>query len=430
MKIVGKEPVARTGIRGWSIVSSQENTLASAVVIDKSVSADTRDCDREFEALLACCLPQAKTAGASPDIRWNRLLELADHHRLLPAAWAALRDQPRVPQEVQRDLNARFQKHVCNVLRFAAELAGILEKFDSAGIEVLSHKGPALAQVLYGDAAMRKFGDLDVLVRPADVHRACAALREMGYQQNLMLSSKQLQAYLHTGYEFVFGCSAGKYLVELQWQIVPRFYSIAFNVDALFSRSREIDFDGRAARVLGNEDLIMVLCVHAAKHEWMNLSMVRDIAALAQRDLDWDWIESEARRLGTLNILAISLLLARNLLKCKLPGVFQEAVDSGLESLAQRYQARLRSGEEGDPESLVYFRNMSALRERRRDRLGFALRLAVTPSVSEWESVSLPERWFPLYRLVRGARLLRRFASMRAWNGWDDARNKTQATQC
>jgi hypothetical protein len=37
-------------------------------------------------------------------------------------------------------------------------------------------------------------------------------------------------------------------------------------------------------------------------------------------------------------------------------------------------------------------------------------RLAITPGVEEWRTVKLPEKAFGLYRAIRAARLLRRFA--------------------
>ena len=52
---------------------------------------------------------------------------------------------------------------------------------------------------------------------------------------------------------------------------------------------------------------------------------------------------------------------------------------------------------------------MLRLRERWQDRSRFALRLAITPSVGEWQTLSIPDRLFPMYRAVRGIRLLRRF---------------------
>ena len=61
--------------------------------------------------------------------------------------------------------------------------------------------------------------------------------------------------------------------------------------------------------------------------------------------------------------------------------------------------------EEFDPETIAYFRLMTELRERRRDRASFWWRLLVTPGAGEWSAVRLPRPLSPLYRVVRVVRL-------------------------
>jgi len=370
----------------------------------------------EFELLLACCgkaVSDSELAALlrSP-IKWERLLSLAEQHCVIPAVFNLLQGRPDVPASIQSAVKARFQRNVRNALRFSATLSGILQKFESSGIEALPHKGPVLAELLFGDVTMRQFGDLDLLIHATDIPRARAALQELGYEPNLKLSARQERAYLRSGYEYVFGCDAGKYLIELQWQILPRFYSVGFDMDALFVRSVETEVEGQRARMLRKEDLMMVACVHAAKHEWSRLGMLRDISALARFDLDWNWVEHEARRLGIVRIVLISLLLARDLLGHQLPDGFRVGDDIHIcEQLASGFQRRLRNGDQPDTDSLNYFRTMLRLRERWQDRARFALRLAITPSVGEWQTLSIPDRLFPMYRAVRGIRLLRRFCT-------------------
>src|SRR5205823_14656509 len=134
-------------------------------------------------------------------------------------------------------------------------LTKIAQRFDEQGIEFIAHKGPALAQMLYHNPAMRQFGDLDLVVRPRDVSRAKAALIQLGYEPVLQLSPRQEKSFLRSGYEYVFGLPAEPHLIELQWRIVPRFCSINFDMDALFSRSMQIDLDGVSLRSFGREDL-------------------------------------------------------------------------------------------------------------------------------------------------------------------------------
>jgi hypothetical protein len=76
--------------------------------------------------------------------------------------------------------------------------------------------------------------------------------------------------------------------------------------------------------------------------------------------------------------------------------------------LVQEIQAHIVSESAFNVESLAYFRLMLRLRERRSDRLRFLARLVFTPGPGEWAAVRLPRLLFPLYPLVRLARLATR----------------------
>ena len=388
------------------IVSSQGEPL----VAPRLVPTDQVSRVSEFELLQACCGEQRRVPQAlSRPLQWNEVFQQAAYHRVLPALHDALRGRSDVPASIQSALRTRYLRHCQRAMRFSAELAQILRHFGAREISVIAQKGPALADLLYGDSAMREFGDLDLLVRSMDVRRAVAALNELGYEKNLQLSLRQEKAYWRSGYEYVFGRGAERNLIELQWNLLPRFYAVDVNTEDLFSRSQEHVFDGCHARMLGLEDQLMFLCVHAAKHQWAQLGMVRDIAAMAEFELDWNFVVHEARRLGILRIVLVSLLLAGTLLGCDIPEPvtgFQEF------AAARKFVAaiikRMTAMRDIPPESPAYFRSMLQVRERWMDRVRLLWRLATTSSAGEWCAVRIPDILFPLYSFVRVARLARR----------------------
>jgi hypothetical protein len=65
-----------------------------------------------------------------------------------------------------------------------------------------------------------------------------------------------------------------------------------------------------------------------------------------------------------------------------------------------------------DTETPAYFAMFVRLRERWRDRVRMLLRLAFTPSLSEWSTIRLPRQLSSFYVLVRAFRLLRRALSL------------------
>ena len=340
-------------------------------------------------------------------VDWERLVHLAEHHGLVPLVFRRLSaemDASRSP-----GLEALRQQDKSNAHRslwLTLELLNIHRHLLARGLEVLPYKGPVLAEALYGNVAMRQFSDLDLLIRSGDLPAIKAALAELGYEPGLRLEKAAERDYLKSGYEYTFDGARGRNLLELKWQILPRFYSIGFDVNEFFQRASVVTIEGQRLRTLCDQDLMLVLCVHAAKHAWKQISWLCDIVQLARsRTLDWAALQVKAERLGITRIVAVTFLLAYKLLGAALPAEFEMEKDADAETLAQRIVQLIMAEGEFDPESMAYFRLMMELRERTRDRISFWWRLLSTPGAGEWSAVRLPGPLFPLYRVVRVFRL-------------------------
>jgi hypothetical protein len=403
--------------------------MATAAELQLNLSEDTsqpailpsRD-SSEFELLLACCALH-NHAGRIRNILtrsldWDRTLQLIDHHRVVPQVYGAVQGFSQlIPAQPLNTLRLRYQDNARKALWFTAELVRITSHLESAGVESLSYKGPVLAQALYGEVTHRQFSDLDILILPKDVSKAKAALLDLGYKTEIEFAPHIEKAFVETGYEHSFRSAHGANLLELQWRILPRFYSVDFDVADFFERASETNFGGHPLRTLRPEDLLLVLCVHAAKHVWIQLSWLCDIAQLAKSPrLDWSAIQDEAKRLGIERIVNLNLLLAHKLLVAPLPKYPKPTCHSerSTESaVADEILRIIKRSTHYDTESLPYFRLMMRLRERRQDQSRFLWRLALTPSVSEWSAISLPKPLQPLYRPVRLLRLAKRLPASR-----------------
>jgi Uncharacterised nucleotidyltransferase len=373
---------------------------------------------REFELLLACCrvseptrehIERAVAAGCD----WAQFVTLAEEHRVVPTVYAQLAGHAGMPEHDLLRLQQSYRASSQKALWFTGELIRILQQLSGCGIKAVPYKGPTLAQVLYGDVTARQFSDLDILVRPQDLCAAREALGSLGYRPTLELSPAEERAYLKSGYEYSFDGPAGPHLIELQWRILPKFYAIDFELGELLERADFIRFGEEWVPGLNANDLLLVLCVHAAKHVWGQVSWLCDIGRLAQSPaMDWDEVWKRAQKLGVRRIVALSLVLARNLVGLDMPPCAAKwtGPDGTMDSILPTILHGLHSC--WDTESLEYFRVMLRLRERWGDRAKFVSRLMSTPSVNEWKTVRLPEPLFPLYTGVRLMRLMRRAVSM------------------
>lgn len=346
-------------------------------------------------------------------VDWEAVLRLADHHgtsSLLYQNLARLEDIVSAP--ALASLRQRYETNVHKSLFLARELIRILDCLDALGLDVIPYKGFVLSEVYYGDMALRQSGDMDLFVRTRDVARIKKVVRDLGYTPRVPIPEDAEADYIASGYECTFDSSAGRNLLELQWALQPRFYAVDFDMDGLFERAVTVTVAGRRMKTPSPEDLLLVLAVHAAKHVWGRLIWLCDIAQVLKGNLNWSWIQDRARKFGIERILHVTLLLANRFLATAIPAPVENVIgtDRAAQVFADEIAAAAARGVSYEAEQLSYFRLMMRLRERRADRLRFLARLTLTPGPGEWEAIRLPKAMFPLYRVVRLARLASRFA--------------------
>ena len=378
--------------------------------------------EAEWSLLREACAdfpPEEKTARIrqllARDVRWNALLALAEHHGVQPIfTQSLLSSAGEIPGDVLLSLQQSYQANLHKALFLSRELVRIIDALSRAGIEVIPYKGLVLAETVYGDTALRQSGDIDLLIHADDLKRVREAVRELGFTPHTNLSQDEEEAYLKSGYECAFDGTAGRNLLEVQWAIQPRFYAVDLDVEGLFRRAQMIRIAGLQVKSLSPEDLFVVLALHAAKHVWGRLIWLCDLARIsALQTIDWKRIGDQARQLGIVRILRVTLDLAQRLLGCPISTLVAENLPEDLAAgrLAEEIATYISAEKIYGVESLAYFRLMLRLRERHSDQVRFVSRFLFTPGPGEWAVTRLPRPLFPLYRIVRIGRLSARMVS-------------------
>jgi len=367
----------------------------------------------EFELLLACCARSAADRNARiraalrRPLAWQTLAASAEHHGLVPRLYEImLANSALFPQTGLAVVRRLYESNLRRALWLTRELGRVLAQLDARRIPALPFKGPVLAQRLYGDVSARQYSDLDILIQADDFARAQAALLELDFRPGMKLSAREQRSYLETGYEFIFDSQNGSSPLELQWRILPRFYSVDFDVPGFFSRAGTQSLAGITFPSLASEDLLLILCAHTWKHAWFRLSWFCDIAELAECGKpDWSAVWREASALGLYRVVAVTFLMAQRLLGAPLPP--GPRPDLTAQRLAEQVLPLIRRNAPFGEHLLEYFKLTASARERTRDRTRFWWRLATTPGEGEWSVVRLPGPLFPLYRIIRLGRVAR-----------------------
>jgi hypothetical protein len=255
------------------------------------------------------------------DIDWDALIGMARQHRVVPlvcwnlSTWCF----DDLPDDIARGLRVQTRATLARNLGLTGKLFEILNVLEARGISAVPFKGPTLASRLYGDLAFRDFGDLDILVRRREVPAAREALVAMGL-------SPYRQRFEHDGDRHLRYESASEFLgsnglvVELHWELTSWRSWVPADPESLWDRLEPVCVAGRTLYTLSENDLLLYLCAHGAKHQWERLQWSCDIAELCQAR-EWPWAEifNRAASVRASRLLSIALMLANMLLDLKLP---------------------------------------------------------------------------------------------------------------
>jgi hypothetical protein len=375
----------------------------------------------EVELLLCCARsrPEAAAAGriralVQGGIDWEHLLELAHRHGTLPLLYWNLNAicPDAVPAATLARLRAFFQANAQRNLYLTGELVEILRLLEEHGLVAVPFKGPVLAASVYGNLALRRFADLDLLVQERDVARAAELLVSQGYR---FCAEGARPSYLC---EHKLSHDGKGVAVDLHWRVTGRHIPFHLELERLWARLEPISLAGAPLHTLPPEELLLVLCVHGCKHDpipWEDLIWICDVAELiaARPGLDWGRVTEEARRLGARRMLFIGLVLACDLLGAALPGAVLEqgAADPVPPALAARVRTYLFDTGSASSRIAGRYAFHLKMRERWRDRLPYVLLLGriVRPGALDREWAPLPGVLSFLHYPLRLLRLVREY---------------------
>ena len=376
---------------------------------------------RPEHELVVCCSRTQVSDQTTAQIRtllengidWDYLYLFARRHSVLSLLYLQLSTiaPASVPPEELSRLRDYYQKNAGRNLYLTNELGRILRDFESAGIEAIPYKGPALAISAYGNLDLRRFVDLDIMVRKADVLRAKELLIAQGYGSGTEWSRAQQSLLLRSQHNLMLSRESGRMIVELHWEVAPDLFATSFQAEQLWDRLEPIKLNNFAVRSLSAEDLLLSLCVHGSKHLWTRLAWICDIAEIlkSRRDLDWAALRAQAQFTGTERMMFLGLYLAFCLFDAPLPDDLKSRVlsDKTITSLAQEVAVALFAGIEPVLPTLRQSLGFNfRLRKSWRLRMRYC-RFLIKPTDGDLGAVNLPGPLTFAYYIIRPFRLLR-----------------------
>ena len=348
---------------------------------------------------------------AASDVDWNYLALLARRHSIIPLLYRQLERHAAelVPSVFLSQLKLQHQQNSARNLILTEELCRLTRLFSDAGIETIPYKGPVLALFAYGDLALRRFVDLDVIVKKSDVPHARDLLLAEGYKLAKSLTAAQQDLLLRTQHNLQFARDERRLLLELHWEVAPHLFASSVQENELWQHLEPIEVRGVQMKTLSADDLLFSLCVHGSRHLWERLGWICDIAELITRhEINWPALLQRAAAADSERMFLLGLHLAHKLLDAPLPQSVQQRcnADARLESLANNVVAHLFNGPTHVPAtSSEIFKYNIGVRKSLAARARYFVHM-LRPTDSDFRGRALPRRLNFAYYLIRPLRLL------------------------
>ena len=248
---------------------------------------------------------------------WEIVWDQAYAHHIIP-----LLRENLVPVEAQvpSDFFAHVQDHSRQIalrnLALAGELIQILRLFAASNITAIPLKGPVLATIAYGDLSLRTSNDLDIVVHLEDREKAAELLLGMGYRFSEAQSDRMKNKVEHLTHHYQF-INEKNIVLELHWSLSQLFFSPKGETELMWSHATPSLWFGISILMPKPEDMLLYLCQHGARHSWMRLLWISDVAQTIHtfgHQLDWDYLFAQAEEMNITRIFLLGLSLVHRCL--------------------------------------------------------------------------------------------------------------------
>ncbi|EGV18549.1 nucleotidyltransferase domain-containing protein [Thiocapsa marina] len=295
----------------------------------------------EWSVVITCLRQPSDNAEADrcrellhSGVDWEALFEFANLHDLLPMLFWGLDRMfaAYVPSATMELLSDHFQaNHLRN--RLAADVFQTCHNIlRSENIPHIVFKGFALSSTVYEHPALRQFGDIDLLLHPDHLDRACHLCEDIGYSRIYpqfmlrnpliqQLSPKQLIVYENYYHEFTLQSRDELMPLDLHWRWSPRMYPSDPDLSTVWNEATPLSFGGVSALTLSAEHQLLNVCIHAARDRWKQLKWVVDIDRILRSTgaFDWERLQHFAKASRAERILRIGIQVAHHLIETPIP---------------------------------------------------------------------------------------------------------------
>jgi len=294
----------------------------------------------EDRLLLSCCRKEEdertkhKIVEAQRNgLDWDIFLEKARENGVSALVYSRLNeikeDWPGIPADIFEEFKGDYYLNATKNTLIFEELGKALEAFKKSGLEVIVLKGAALAEMVYGNVALRPMSDVDLLVKEEDMAHADEQLKILGYGpadaavDEVDFSSTYLTTLDYRSLE------ENSPSFHIHWHFVNstipnESYIRNIKIENIWRDAENTEIAGVETLVMAPHHLLIHLSEHSLRvtHSLSKLSLLCDINEAVnfyQGRLDWDRLIDETYKFNLDKMVYLSLYFSSKLLDTQIP---------------------------------------------------------------------------------------------------------------
>jgi len=256
---------------------------------------------------------------ASTTAEWHMILAQLKLLGLAPLFYSHLANSSFAtvaPAYVMQVLRDEYYLHGARNMILLDDLCSLLKALRPRRIDTIVLKGSCLAEMVYGDIALRPMQDIDILVRRRDLEDVEQVLINMGYGP---AERPPVEEQCRRHHHLIPFTRSGSPTIEIHWSLTPAGCRFPIAMEDLLGKAREVHVNEFSTRMLCPVDLLTHLCLHICTNHRFGILEIKNLYDIAQvlrhygDEIDWKMLGESTRRLGVGKYVYSTLLIAEKL---------------------------------------------------------------------------------------------------------------------
>jgi hypothetical protein len=345
---------------------------------------------------------------------WEKLSELAFHHRVVPLLSRSLSSTilKDVPSDTLARLRRYYKGNVARNIYLFNELLEILTLLKAHEIEAIPFRGPIMAEIAYGDMSLRQYDDIDILVDSSDVLMVKDILISEAFDPEEYLSERQEEIHLRDNFHLEFNKNNEIHL-EIHWRITPKAFGSYLDFETLELQEHKFPLNGHQVQILQPSHRLIASCLHATTHNWERLGWICDVNEIVRgfSTEDWGITLQKAKEHHCERFLFLGVNLANHLLDSPVPNHLNALIqaDKALSSITDFLIDKLYQPQPQNFTATERYFTWVRLHKGLHRQIKAGIDLSIVPNTRDWEVIILPRSLSFLYLFLRPFRLWQKF---------------------